>query len=410
MPTAEQLNKYAEVALSVGLGLTEGDRLVVTSPIDARDFTRQVAEAAYRAGASNVDVMWTDDEVTKARFSHGSEDAAGAISGYSRLANSTVETGDCLLYVLAEDPDLLAGQDQADVARFRKVNSEFIKPLRESTQSGRKRWAIVSAPTPQWASAVFSDVDEHEAVDLLWEAILRACRADVEDPVGAWERHVEHLAARSEYLSQKSFASLRYEGPGTDLVVGLPEGHRWVGGRTIGAEGIGFVPNLPTEEVFTTPDRLRAEGSVASTKPLNLFGSLVEELALSVSDGRVVQATAAKGQETIDQLLAIDEGSVRFGETALVPQSSSVAREGLIWQNMLYDENDACHIALGNGFPMALDGGVDMTEAELIDHGVNQSSVHVDFVVGSPDLNVYGVRPDGGEEALLAGGEWAFEV
>ena len=408
MPTQDQLSDYAEVAIGVGLGLGPDDRLVINSPIDARDFTRLLVDVAYRKGAGNVDVIWTDEEVTRSRFASGPPAASEAITGFGHLLNATTESGDYLLYILAEDPDLLADQDPEKVARFRKLNSEFTKPLRDSTGSNKQNWAIVSVPTPSWARSVFPDRAEEDGMETLWQAILRTCRVDQPDPVEAWRAHVEHLAARAAFLTGRGYDSLRYSGPGTDLVVGLPARHQWVGGQTTSQAGVGFVPNLPTEEVFTSPDRERAEGTIAATKPLSLFGSLVEDFSFSVVGGRVVEARAGRGQAVLDQLLHVDEGSVRFGEVALVPESSVVAREGLIWRNMLFDENDACHIALGKGFPLALDGGTDMGQEELQSRGINESSVHVDFVVGSGDLNVYGDLGDGSEEMILERGEWAF--
>ncbi len=247
------------------------------------------------------------------------------------------------------------------------------------------------------------------ADERLWEAILRACRADTPDPVAAWRDHSAELVARRTHLTSRDYVGLRYDGPGTDLRVGLPDGVRWNGGEA-GIDGRTFIPNLPTEEVFTVPHRMQVEGRIRATKPLSYFGTLIEGFAFEVAQGEVVAATAESGQETLDRILGTDEGSVRFGEMAMVPQSSAVAAEQLVWNNMLFDENDACHIALGMSYPSCVDGADAMDPDERLAAGLNHSAIHVDFVVGSSDLDVRGVRDDGSEEPIITGGEWGFTV
>lgn len=409
MPDAEMLKKYAQVAVEVGVGLHAGNRLLITAPTSVAPFVRLLVETAYEMGAANVDVLWSDEAVTKARFSHGLEEAAEAVTAASYLLNNTLATGDYLLSVRADDPNLLAGQDPDRVATQQRVNGEFIKPAREAMAMLAKNWSIVAAPTAVWARVVFPDLSEEAAVEAMWDAVFRVCRVDQPDPVGAWEDHVAAIESRANSLNQRRFDALRYEGPGTDLVLGLPDGHVWLGGRSHGPDG-GFVPNIPTEEVFTAPDLRRAEGRIRATKPLSLFGSLVEDLEFELAEGRIVSASASAGMDLLDTILDRDDSTRRFGEAALVPQTSNVAREGLIWQNTLYDENDACHIAIGAAYPVCLEGGPDLSPAERQERGLNESSVHIDFVVGSVDLNVYGVNTDGTEEMILDRGEWAFGV
>ncbi len=268
----------------------------------------------------------------------------------------------------------------------------------------RRPWSVVAAPTEPWATTVFPDASAAEAVELLWSAIFRACRADQDDPVAAWRLHAADLFARSNYLSARQYTGLRYEAPGTDLRLGLPAGALWMGGNEAGA----FVPNIPTEEVFAAPHRLVGEGVVSATKPLSLFGTLVEGFSFEVSGGKIVKATADRGQESLDQLLATDDGSVRFGEAAMVPMSGAVAAEELIWNNMLYDENDGCHIAVGRAYQINVEGGTSMSPDELTEAGLNQSTAHVDFVVGSDELDVFGVLDNGTEEPIITNGEWGF--
>jgi aminopeptidase len=404
MPSTDLLSKYADVAVRVGVGLEPGQRLLITSSIAAVEFTRHLVDAAYRSGASNVDVMWGDDHISRSRFELGPAEAAEVVTTASRAAMASFEAGDQYLYVSANDPDALAGIDPARIAGFQRINQAAVEPLIRARGNLQRQWSVVAAPNPAWATSVFGDVDEAEAIELLWSAIFRACRVDQDDPVAAWRAHVADLDARSRYLTSRSYTSLRYEGPGTELTLGLPEGTIWIGGNA----GSSFVPNIPTEEVFCGPHRMKGDGVVTSTKPLSLFGNLVEDFSFRVADGRIVEATAAKGQAVLDQLLATDEGSVRFGECAMVPMSSAVAAERLVWNNTLYDENDGCHIAVGRAYPINVTGGPEMTVDELTEAGLNMSSTHVDFVVGSAELNVYGIDADGDEEPIITNGEWGF--
>jgi aminopeptidase len=404
MPSTDLLANYADVAVRVGVGLEPGQRLLITSSVAAVEFTRHLVDAAYRSGASNVDVMWNDDHISRSRFEHGPAEAAEVVTTASRAAMASFEAGDQFLYVSANDPDALAGIDPARIAGFQRTNQAAVEPLIRARGSLQRQWSVVAAPNPAWATSVFPAVDEAEAIERLWSAIFRACRVDQGDPVAAWRAHVADLDARSRYLTSRSYTSLRYEGPGTELTLGLPEGTIWIGGNA----GSSFVPNIPTEEVFCGPHRMRGDGVVASTKPLSLFGNLVEDFSFRVADGRIVEATAAKGQAVLDQLLATDEGSVRFGECAMVPMSSAVAAERLVWNNTLYDENDGCHIAVGRAYPINITGGPEMTIDELTEAGLNMSSTHVDFVVGSAQLNVYGVTTDGSQEPIISNGEWGF--
>jgi aminopeptidase len=404
MPSSELLAKYADVAIRIGVGLEPGDRLLVHSSVDALEFTRTVVEQAYAAGALNVDVIWSDDGVSRARFEKGGEDSANVVTSINLGRMAAFEAGDKMLYIFANDPNAMAGLDPKAMAQFQRTNMEALEPLSQAQGTLSRAWSVVAAPNPYWAQRVFPDASVDEAIELLWGAIFRACRADQDDPVAAWRTHAADLYDRGKYLTSRGYVGLRYEGPGTDLRLGLPDGAVWMGGNA----GSSFVPNLPTEEVFAAPHRMVGEGVVAATKPLSLFGSIVDDFSFEVSEGKIVKATAGVGQDVLDQLLATDDGSVRFGETAMVPMSSAVAKEGLVWSNTLYDENDGCHIAIGRAYPISLAEGVEMSPDELTSAGLNQSSTHVDFVVGSSELNVHGLRDDGSEEPIITGGEWGF--
>lgn len=410
LPSEALLDKYADVAVKVGIGLQAGDRLLIRSSTDAVDLTRRVADRAYAAGAVNVDVFWSDDAIGRSRFSSGPPEASEVISTGAEAFLRAFEMGDLVLSIVAQDPDALAGLDVARIGAFQKVNAERLNPVMSALGSLKRNWSIVAAPTPAWASKVFPGVDEDDAVERLWDAIFRATRIDADDPVVAWQEHLAGLAARKDALNSMGLTALQYRGPGTDLRMELPEGVLWEGGGVATPEGRHFLPNIPTEEVFTSPHRMKAEGQVTASKPLSLFGNLVDGFSFEVRDGEIVSAHAERGQDVLDQLLATDEGSMRFGEAAMVPMSSAVAAEALIWNNTLYDENDGCHIAIGRAYPVCLEGGTQMSPEEQVAAGLNHSTTHVDFVVGSPQLDVVGITADGAEHPIISGGEWGFEL
>jgi aminopeptidase len=410
VPSQERLVKYAKVAIEVGIGVEAGDRVVISSPIQLPDFTRLLVETAYDSGAETVDVLWYDDLISRARFSHGPQAAAAAVSGDSQFRMRAFEAGASYLRIHAQDPSSLAGVDMSRVQEYQRVNGEFLKPHLDAMGSAELPWCVIAAPVPAWNESVFPGDDPEDAEEKMWSAIFRACRVDRDDPVTAWREHLEELGERRRHLTERRFSGLRYEGPGTDLVMGMTEGVKWEGGGVETPAGRPFAPNIPTEEVFTSPHRLAAEGHIRATKPLSYFGELIEGFAFEVSEGRVVSATADKGQDVLDRVLETDEGSSYFGEAAMVPQSGAVAAEKLVWNNALYDENDACHIALGQSYSMCYDGADEMSKEERAAAGLNQSSLHVDFVVGSPDLSVYGLRGDGTEEPIISKGEWGFAL
>lgn len=409
MPDRQMLAKYAEVAIKVGLDIRHGDRLVIDSPTGTIDFVRLLVEEAYRNGAVNVDVLWEDDAVVRARFAHGVPEAAEAITGHSGLRESAVETGDLWLRLASTTPDLLSQFDTSLTTNFAKLNREHQKRWNESHFGDLIPWTGIGAATPAWAEAVFPNLEPDEALDSLWNAILRVCRIDHDDPIAAWKEHIGELSARSAYLNRMRFEGLRYEGPGTSLTLGLPQGHIWASALAKTPDGREFLPNMPTEEIFTAPHINRGDGMVTSTQPVDVFGTMVEGLTMRLEGGEVVTATAESGQDALDEFLDI-EGARRFGEVALVPQSSKVASEGLLWKHMLFDENQASHIALGLAYPVSVDGGQDMAPDELNKAGLNTSTVHLDFVVGSTELSVSGIDSGGAEHALLEGGEWAFTL
>jgi aminopeptidase len=318
-----------------------------------------------------------------------------------------VAGGHAVLSISANDPDLLRGEPAERVSAVLQATAREMRPFREQLSRNATNWAIVAAASAGWAEKIFPEVPTGEAVSRLWDAIARMCRLDADDPVAAWETHLAGLAARSEYLNSKRYAALKYTGPGTDLTLGLPDGHIWVSGRSTSRNGIPFTANLPTEEVFTIADKDRVDGTVRASKPLSYGSTLIEGFSVTFERGRIVKMSADKNPDTLQRLLDTDEGARRLGEVALVPHSSPISQSGLLYYNTLFDENAASHIALGSAYKFTLKGGNDMSDADFERAGGNRSGVHVDFMIGSGELDIDGVLSNGTSEPLMRKGEWA---
>lgn len=405
MVTEQQLAAYAEVITTVGLHVEPADWLVIKTSIEQGPLVRAISADAYDKGADNVTVLWYHPEAERTRYTHGSADAWGEICHEADAINFASASGASILRILDEDPQLYADIDPERVAIHRRAFDAARGPTLERMASHQVVWTIAAAASPGWASRIFPELDVDDAVERLWAAILRSCRADVPDPTAAWQRHLAELASRDAHLTERRYDRLHFRAAGTDLIVGLPADHRWVAG----AKGLhGSVPNLPTEEVFTAPDRLRVDGVVRATKPLSYLGTMIEGLELHLEQGRVVETAATSGRGALEQLIATDDGARYLGEVALAPQSSLVAAQGLVWRNALFDENDASHITLGRAYAASLAGGTTMSAEDRLRAGLNASEIHVDFVIGSDTLEVTGITADGSEEPLLSAGEWAF--
>ncbi|GJD49869.1 Aminopeptidase T [Methylobacterium crusticola] len=403
-----RLDRLAEVAVRVGLGLQPGQELVMTAPLEALPLARRITAQAYAAGASLVTTLLADDEATLARFKHAPDGAFDRAAGwlYEGMANA-YRGGAARLAISGDDPSLLAGQDPDKVARANRARSKAYMPALELIANFSTNWTIVSAATPAWARTVFPALPEDEAVARLWDAIFAASRVDGEDPVGAWAAHNRHLSDRTAFLNRKGYASLRFRGPGTDLTVGLADDHEWCGGAATAKNGILCNANIPTEEVFTTPHRSRVEGHVSATKPLSYQGTLIDGIAVRFAEGRIVDATARTGADVLARVIETDEGARRLGEVALVPASSPISASGLLFCNTLYDENAASHIALGQAYSKCFrNGGAGLTEIDLVSRGANRSLIHIDWMIGSAEVDVDGVAKDGRAEPLMRRGEW----
>jgi len=403
----ERLDRLAELAIRIGLGLAPGQEVVMTAPIEALGLARRIAEHAYKAGASLVTTLFNDDEATLIRYRHAPAEAFDrAPTWLFEGMAAAYRSGAARLAITGGNPALLAGQDPDKVSRANLAMSKAMQPALELITRHEINWTIVPCSTPAWAHIMFPNESESEAVSRLWEAIFAATRADAPDPIAAWESHIARLQERVDFLNRRRFAKLHFRAPGTDLQVGLADGHLWLGGATISRNGIRCVPNIPTEEVFTTPHKDRVEGRVRSTKPLSYQGTLIENIEVRFENGRIVEASATKGQPILEKMLATDEGARRLGEVSLVPNSSPIARSGLLFWNTLFDENAACHIALGQAYSTCMEQGDTLTPEELAKRGANSSLIHVDWMIGSGEMDVDGITQEGRPEPLMRGGEW----
>ena len=404
---AARLDRLAEVAVRVGLGLAPGQELVLTAPLDAVPLVRRITEHAYRAGASLVTTLLSDDVTTLARFEHAPDAAFDTAPTwlYEGMA-AAYSSGAARLAIAGENPSLLAGQNPDRVARANKSRSLAYRPAMELITAFDINWTILSYATPAWARQMFPALPEAEAIDQLWNAIFAASRIDSPDPVAAWAAHNAALHSRTAQLNARRFQALHFTGPGTDLRVGLSDGHLWLGGAEAAKNGVVCNPNIPSEEVFTTPHLARVEGHVRSTKPLSYQGTLIKDIAVRFEAGRIVHAQASAGLDVLERVLGTDEGARRLGEVALVPHSSPISASGLLFFNTLFDENAASHIALGQAYRTCLEGGTTASDTELEHRGANTSLIHIDWMIGSKEINVDGLRPDGTAEPVMRQGEW----
>jgi aminopeptidase len=403
----EKLDRLALVAVRVGLNLREGQEVVLTASLDHVAFVRKVVEQAYRAGAFAVTVLYQDDVATLARYQNAPDAAFDFTPKW--LADGIADayrSGAARMGITGANPSLLKDQDPSKVSRANIAASKASKPAMELVTRHAINWTIVAAATPAWAKLVFPDLPENEAVPALWEAIFHASRITDADPVQGWKDHGQNIARRVDLLNAKRYHSLHFRGPGTDLIVGLADDHLWAGGGGVCGNGIFCNANIPTEECFTTPHRDRVSGTVTASKPLSHQGTLIENISVRFQDGKIVEAHATAGEEALRKLIKVDEGASHLGEVALVPHSSPIAQSGLLFWNTLFDENAASHIALGQAYATCILDGETLDEATLNSKGANSSLIHVDWMIGSGEMNVDGVAADGTEEPLMRLGEW----
>jgi aminopeptidase len=403
----QKLDKLAEVAVRVGLGLKAGQELVMTASLDSVALARRITEHAYRAGASLVTTLYADDEVTLARYRFAPDASFDKAAGWLYDGMGTAfKSGSARLAIAGANPSLLSNEDPDKVGRANRAVSAAYRPALELITRHEINWTIVASATPAWAAAMFPNDAPEAALAKLWEAIFRTTRINVEDPLSAWKTHDAMLHKRAAHLNEKRYAALRYRGPGTDFRLGLSDGHLWLGGGTTAGNGNYCIPNMPTEEVFTTPHKDRADGTVTATKPLSHQGTMIEGIQVKFEGGRIVEAHATRGEEVLRKLIDTDDGARRLGEVALVPHSSPIASSGMLFYNTLFDENAASHIALGQAYSSCLKDGDKLSPAELAARGANDSLIHVDWMIGSGKLDIDGETATGAIEPLMRQGEW----
>ncbi|UQZ86199.1 Aminopeptidase 2 [Paenibacillus konkukensis] len=405
----KQLNQYAQIIVNIGVNIQKGQTLVINAALDAAELVRLLVKKAYEAGAYTVKVNWSDDTVSRLRYDLAPDESfLEEPKWYAGEMLELAEKGFAVISVVSSDPDLLKGVPQERIVNYQKTYGKAMAKYRQYMQSDKFSWCVVAAPSPAWAAKVFPNLPEQEQLAKLWEAILSTVRVDQDDPVAAWEKHIQTLNEKSAYLNAKKYKKLHYIAPGTDLTIELPEGHIWVAADSINEQGHAFVANMPTEEVFTAPLATGVNGKVSSTKPLSYGGNIIDGFTLTFENGRIVDVSAKQGEETLRGLIEMDEGSHYLGEVALVPHRSPISESNILYYNTLFDENASNHLAIGSAYAFCLEGGKGLSQDELKSRGLNTSIAHVDFMIGSAEMDIYGVTADGAEEPVFQKGGWAF--
>lgn len=404
----EKLQKYAELIVKVGVNVQPGQEVVLYINVEQQHLAHLIVKEAYKAGAGKVMIKWSDTFAQREFLEHTSDEFLENVPEFAKEeAQYIADHRCCRISVMSEDPGAFGGIDQKRVAAYQSANGKALMPVRQATQNNDLSWTVVAAASPAWAERVFPDLKGEAAVDRLWEEILKTTRIDREDPIQAWKDHDTKLHEKEDWLNKEQFSALHYTSPRTDLTIGLPENHVWEGGGSKNAAGIEFMANMPTEECFTAPDNRRIDGYVTSTKPLSYAGNILENMKFTFKDGKVVEATAEKGQAVLDHLLETDDGVRSLGEVSLVPDPSPISQSGITFFNTLFDENASDHLALGAAYPFNVQGGTKMNKDQLKAKGINFSQAHVDFMVGSADMNIDGIKKDGTIVPVFRNGDWA---
>lgn len=404
----ELLKKYARLIAETGVATEKGHTVVLQISVEQAPLARLITQEAYKLGAAEVIVQWTDDQIQREFLLHAATDRIENVP-QSKIdqADEWLEKGASRISVVSADPDALAGVDSHRVASYQSANGKALMNLRKATQANKVSWTVVAAAGKQWAAKVFPELPEEKQVEALWDQIFKTTRVYEEDPVLAWKKHDEKLAKKAEELNREQFSALHYTAPGTDIIIGLPKNHLWEGAGSYNARGEKFMANMPTEEVFTAPDSHRVDGYISSTKPLSYAGTIISGMKFTFKDGKVVDFSAEQGEDVLAKLLDTDEGARRLGEVALVPDPSPISQSGIIFFNTLFDENASNHLALGSAYAFSVKGGTEMSDEELAEAGLNRSQTHVDFMVGSDKMDIDGIREDGSTVPIFRNGDWA---
>ena len=402
------LREYARLIVRTGINVQKGQDVLVMADLDQPEFIKLVVEECYKAKARQVTVHWNYQPLDKIHVRYQSVKTMGAVPEWQKARQQHYcDTLPCRLHIISEDPDGLKGMNMDKVAKARQMTYPIIKPYADERE-GKQQWCIAAVPGAAWAKKVFPGLPKGKAIEKLWEAILFTSRV-TEDPIKAWDEHNANLDERCAYLNSLNIESLHYTAAnGTDLTVGMIPEAQFCGGGEVSRQGIFFNPNIPTEECFTTPMRGQAEGIVYSTKPLSYQGQLIENFSLRFENGKAVEAKAEKGEELLNTMLTMDEGAGYLGECALVPQASPICESGILFYNTLFDENAACHLAVGRGFTDTIRDHHNKTLAECQELGINDSMIHVDFMIGCDTMNIDAHCADGKVVPIFRNGNWAF--
>ncbi|WP_066894995.1 aminopeptidase [Pseudostreptobacillus hongkongensis] len=403
------LSKYAEAIVKIGANVQKGQLVVIRSVTESREFVYELAEQAYKVGASDVQVIWNDDRLTRLRFENvTSETLEDVREWFKDQYKDAVERNAVFISLIGSDPNNLEGIEAEKIKISSIARSKSLKFFSQSLMNDRNSWVVVGAPTKKWANLMFPNLDDEKAVEKLWDTLFYVTRITGEDTIDGWYKHIENLQTRANKLNDYKFKYLKYKTEkGTDLTIELPKGHIWKAAGAKNSKGVEFTANMPTEEVYTLPHKNGVNGRVYSTKPLNYNSNVIDEFYIDFKDGAAVGFDAKKGKEILKTLLETDEGSRRLGEVALVPYDSPISNTNIMFYETLYDENASCHIALGEAYPTCLEGGTSMNEEELSKAGSNTSLVHVDFMIGDETLEIIGVLEDGTEIKVFDKGNWA---
>ena len=410
MITKKLLEKYARLIVRTGANVQPGQIVRLNVAVDQQDFALMVMEECYKAGAKKVNIEWSSDGQSRLNLLYAGEETLSRVLPWEEeKMKQMTEDLPVNIWIDSEDPDAYAGLDVKKLTAVNQKRSAVLKPYRDRID-GKYQWLIVAVPSVPWAKKCFPELSDEEAVEKLWDAILKTVRVDAEnDPVAEWEAHSRQMTKKADWLNSRGFVKLHYESAsGTDLTVGMIPGAKWCGAGTVNpVNNVFYIPNMPTEEVFTSPMAGQAEGIAVATKPLSWNGQLIENFSVTFKEGRAVSVKAEKGQELLEQMIVMDERSGLLGETALVPFDSPINKCGFLFNNTLFDENACCHLALGTGFKEVLEGGDDLSVEEALKQGVNDSLIHVDFMIGAADMKITGIREDGTAELIFVNGTWA---
>ena len=404
------LKKYASLAVNTGVNIQKDNILVISSPIETAEFARLIAEEAYKAGAKDVIVHYGDQKLTKIKLENSSlETIADYPDWMAEGYNYYARQGACFISIAASDPDGLKGIPVEKIGTSQKARTSALKEYYDNSMSNKCRWCVLSVPTISWAKKVFPNASDDEAMESLWDVIFKTVRVDTENPVNAWEKHNAYLEEKIKFMNNNNFKSVHLKSAnGTDLNIELPEGHIWAGGSERDVNGIPFNANMPTEEVFTLPKKTGVNGIVYSSKPLSYGGNLIDNFSITFKDGKAIDFTAETGYDVLKQMLESDEGAKYLGEVAFVPYNSPISNSKLIFFNTLFDENAACHLAFGRAYESCVKDADKYSEEELEKIGVNNSIIHVDFMIGTSDLEVTGINENGETIQIFSNGNWAF--